>query len=222
MSHHIQFNANYTWAHALDFGQNESTFSDTNDLFSPLNYQADYGNSIYDVRHRVVLNAVAKSPWKHSGWLGYLTNDWTLAPIFQFQTGLPFSLTTSGNAPGGVPGGGGINGSGGAFRIDAIGRNTFRFPSTYVQDLRLSKTVKVQERYSVEMLADVFNLANHTNVTGVTTTGYSVGTSASACGSAAAVPCLNFNSTGFAVPNSANSNFIYSPRQLQLGVRVKF
>jgi hypothetical protein len=24
------------------------------------------------------------------------------------------------------------------------------------------------------------------------------------------------------VPNSANSNFSYSPRQLQLGVRVKF
>jgi hypothetical protein len=221
MSHHIQFNANYTWAHALDFGQNESTFSDTNDLFSPLNFQADYGNSIYDVRHRVVLNAVANSPWKMSGWLGYLTNDWTLAPIFQFQTGLPFSLGTSGNAPGGVPGGGGVNGSGGAFRIDAIGRNTFRFPSTYVQDLRLSKTIKYQERYSVEMMADVFNLANHTNVTGVSTTGYSVGTSAAACGGSTS-PCLNFNSSTFGVPNSANSNFIYSPRQLQLGVRVKF
>jgi len=219
MSHHLQFNANYTWAHALDFGQNESTFSDTNDLFSPLNYQADYGNSIYDVRHRVVLNAVATSPWKHEGWLGYITNDWTLAPIFQFQTGLPFSMSTSGNAPGGVPGGGGVNGSGGAFRIDAIGRNTFRFPSTYVQDLRLSKTVKVQEKYSVEMLADVFNLANHTNVTGVSTTGYSVATSGTGCSTAA--PCLNFSS-GFGIPNSANSNFIYSPRQLQLGLRVKF
>jgi hypothetical protein len=242
MSHHIQFNANYTWAHALDFGQNESTFSDTNDLFSPANFQADYGNSIYDVRHRVVLSAVANSPWKRSGWLGYLTNDWTLAPIFQFQTGLPFSLTTSGSAPGSLPnGGGGVNGSGGAFRIDEIGRNTFRFPSTYVQDLRLSKTIKVQERYSVELLADVFNLANHTNVTGATTLGYSVvssGTVALSTGGtqacSAAAPCLNFNTSGptpaagapftpqLGVPNSGNSNFIYSPRQLQLGVRVKF
>ena len=101
MSHNIQFGANYTWAHALDFGQNESTFSDTNDLFSPV-MQGEYGNSIYDVRHRFVVNAVANSPWKKDGWLGYITNDWTLAPIFQFQTGLPFSLTTSGNAPGSV------------------------------------------------------------------------------------------------------------------------
>src|ERR1051326_3645459 len=122
-------------------------------------------------------------------------------------------------------------------RIDTIGRNTFRFPSTYVQDLRLSKTIKVQERYSVELLADVFNLANHTNVTGVNTLGYSVRTGAvdligggtQTCSSAA--PCLEFNTSGKApttgtpftpqlgVPNSANSNFTYSPRQLQLGVR---
>jgi hypothetical protein len=239
MSHNVQFGANYTWSHALDFGQNESTFSDTNDLFSPVNLQADYGNSIYDVRHRFVINAVANSPWKKTGWLGYLTNDWTLAPIFQFQTGLPFSLGTSGNAPGGVPGGGGVNGSGGAFRIDAVGRNTFRFPSTYVQDLRLSKTIKVQERYSVELMADVFNLANHTNVTGVTTLGYSVstGTVATPTGNvvcSTAAPCLNFNTSGptpvsgapftpqIGVANSANSNFSYSPRQLQLGVRIKF
>ncbi len=220
MSHNIQFGVNYTWAHALDFGQNESTFSDTNDLFAPNNIQGEYGNSIYDVRHRLVMNAVANSPWKKDGWLGYITNDWTLAPIFQFQTGLPFSLTTSGNAPGGVPGGGGVNGSGGAFRIDAIGRNTFRFPSTYVQDLRLSKTVKFQERYSVELLADAFNLANHTNVTGVSTSGYTVATTGTGCSTAA--PCLNFNASTFGVPNSANSNFTYSPRQLQLGVRVKF
>lgn len=220
MSHNIQFGANYTWAHALDFGQNESTFSDTNDLFAPNNIQGEYGNSIYDVRHRFVINAVANSPWKKDGWLGYITNDWTLAPIFQFQTGLPFSLTTSGNAPGGVPGGGGVNGSGGAFRIDAIGRNTFRFPSTYVQDLRLSKTVKFQERYSVELLADAFNLANHTNVTSVSTSGYTVATTGTGCSTAA--PCLNFNASTFGVPNAANSNFTYSPRQLQLGVRVKF
>jgi carboxypeptidase family protein len=236
MSHNIQFGANYTWSHALDFGQNESTFSDTNDLFSPVNLQADYGNSIYDVRHRFVINAVANSPWKKDGWLGYLTNDWTLAPIFQFQTGLPFSLTTSGSAPSSL---GGVNGSNGAFRIDTIGRNTFRFPSTYVQDLRLSKTIKVQERYAVELMADVFNLANHSNVTGVTTLGYSVstGTVATPAGNVTcsnAAPCLNFNTSGptpttgapftqqFGVPNSANSNFSYSPRQLQLGVRVKF
>jgi hypothetical protein len=241
MSHNIQFAANYTWSHALDFGQNESTFSDTNDLFQPNNLTPEYGNSIYDVRHRFVVSSVMTSPWKKSGWMSYLTDGWSLSPIFQIQSGLPFSLTTSGNAPGGVPGGGGVNGSGGAFRIgDVIGRNTFRFPGTWIQDLRLSKTIKVRENYSLELAADAFNLFNHVNVTTVTTLGYSAvstGTVATPNGPvacSAAAPCLNFNTSG-ATPTTGtpftpqlgavtngNSNFIYSPRQLQLGVRIKF
>ncbi|HTC94066.1 MAG TPA: TonB-dependent receptor [Terriglobales bacterium] len=235
LSHNIQFSANYTWAHALDFGQNEATFSDTNDLLTPGNLRGEYGNSIYDVRHRFVISAVATSPWKKSGWLGYITNGWQLSPIFQAQSGLPFSLASSGSAPGGEQfAGGGINGSGGAFRVDVIGRNTFRQPPTYVQDLRLSKQFSFHERYNLELLADVFNLANHTNVTGVTTTGYSVVSSGSiatptgpvAC--SVGTPCLsyNVNSTtfvpAFGTPTSANSNFAYSPRQVQLGIRVKF
>ena len=236
LSHNIQFSVNYTWAHALDFGQNEATFSDVNDLLTPGNLRGEYGNSIYDVRHRFVISAVATSPWKKSGWLGYITNGWQISPIFQTQSGLPYSLTTSGSAPGGEQfAGGGINGSGGAFRIDAIGRNTFRMPATYVQDLRVSKEFSFQERYKLEFLADVFNLANHTNVTGVTTNGYSIVSSGSintptgpAVSCSTASPCLsyNVNSTTFApvfgTATSANSNFAYSPRQLQLGLRFKF
>jgi carboxypeptidase family protein len=231
-SNHLQFNANYTWSHSIDFGQNESTFSDTNDLMVPNDLRFDKGNSIYDVRNRFVVNAVAESPWKHQGWLGWFADNWQIAPIFQVQSGLPFSLTTSGSAPGSL---GGINGSNGAFRMESIGRNTFRFPNTWVQDLRLSKSFNFQEKYSLELVADVFNLANHTNVTGITTLGYSIvssGSVSTAAGSvpcSAAAPCLNFNvdpSNGFAqvfgTPTSANSNFIYSPRQLQLGARFKF
>ena len=110
------------------------------------------------------------------------------------------------------------------------------------RDLRLSKNITVREKYTVELMADAFNLANHTNVTGVNTLGYSVATAAvpipgpvgttTPCSTAA--PCLNFNTSGptpatgapftpqFGVANNGNSNFTYSPRQLQLGVRVKF
>jgi len=230
-SHHAQFNANYTWGHATDFGQNESTFNDTNDLLSPNTVAPDRGNSVFDVRHRVVVDAVVTSPWKSTGWKSRLIEGWSVSPIFQFQTGLPFSLTTSGSAPGSL---GGVNGSNGAFRLDAVGRNTFRFPSTYVQDLRVSKSVNFGERYSVELMADVFNLANHSNATGMTTLGYSVATGnvltpAGTVTCSTAAPCLNFNvdpNNGFqqvfGTVNNANSNFIYSPRQLQLGARIKF
>ena len=90
----------------------------------------------------------------------------------------------------------------------------------------------VKERYKLELLADLFNLANKPNVTGVNTLGYSIATTnqntsggLATCSTAA--PCLNFNvdknfNPIFGSTTNANSNFIYSPRQIQMGVRFKF
>jgi len=208
MSHNLQFGANYTWSHAIDFGQNQSTFSDTNDLLIPFNILAEKGNSIYDVPNRFVANAVMTSPWKRNGWAGWFVNNWELDPIFSIQNGLPFSLTTAGTPAGAI--GSSINGSGGANRIDVIGRNTFRLPTTWVQDLRLAKYLSVREKLKVELLGDFFNIANKQNVTSENNTGYIISGSN-----------LTFN-TPFAVPNNSNSNFAYSPRQIQLGIRVQY
>jgi len=243
VTHHVQFNANYTWSHSLDYGQNGSTFTDTNDLLVPTDIQAEYGNSIFNVPNRFVVNAIAESPWHVGGWLGYLTNDWQLAPIYQIQNGLPYSLVTSGTPPnvitGGVtyrPLGSSINGSGGRKGIDVVGRNTYTMPRTQVIDLRISKKVTFKEKYSVEIMGEAFNLFNHVNYTGAQNTGYFVSTSnitlpdgtTATCSNTA--PCLNFNwskSGTTAVPvfsslTNANSNFAYTQRQIQIGFRFLF
>lgn len=231
MSRHLQFMGNYTWSHALDFGQNGSTFTDTNDLLVPTNIRLEYGNSIFNVANRFVVSAIGESPWHVDGPLGYLANDWQLSPIIAAQNGLPYSLVTSGNPPnlttsstdpvtGNIttitykPLGGGVNGSNGRKGIDAIGRNTFRMPRTVNMDLRLSKRVRLGDRYSVEALGEAFNLFNHQNVTGVNNTGYFVG-------GTAAAPTLSFNSPFGTVTNS-NSNFAYTSRQIQIGFRFFF
>jgi hypothetical protein len=236
MSHNMQFNANYTWSHALDNGVNGQTFTATNSLLDPTNLSKEYGNSNFNVPQRFVLNMVVISPWKASGWMKQLVEGWQLAPVYQIQSGLPYSANTSGSAPGGVLGG--INGSNGSNRLD-IGRNTFRQPSTWITDLRVSKNFSLTERYKLEILTDFFNIANKQNVTGVNTTAYSIvstgtilqrdGTTV-AC--SAASPCLSSNvspatsATPFAalfgsITNS-NSNFVYNPRQIQFGARVHF
>jgi len=221
----IQINYNYTWAHSLDFGQNGSTFSDTNDLLNPFNIRGEYGNSIFDIRQRSVLSAIIGTPWKKEGALGYLVNGWQLSPLYQAQSGLPFSLVTSGSAPGGLSGG--INGSGGRSGIDAVGRNTFRFPRTQVVDMRLSKTFTFFERYRAEFVAQAYNLFNHVNDTSVNNTGYIISTSGTTTTSSGTVtcstasPCLNFNSPFGSITN-ANSNFAYSSRQVELGFRFTF
>jgi len=244
MTNHLQFMGSYTWAHALDYGQNATTFTDTNDLLVPTDVKGEYGNSIFDVRNRVVVSAIAESPWHVDGFLGYLANDWSLAPIYSSQSGLPFSLVTSGTAPSIVttstdpetgdvttttfaPLGAGVNGSNGRKGIDAVGRNTFRMKRTIDMDLRLSKRLKFGERYSAELLAEAFNIFNHQNVTGVNNTGYIISTTGNvntgnatvACSTAA--PCLSYNSSFRSATNS-NSNFAYTPRQIQIGFRFFF
>jgi len=220
MTHNVQFTANYTWAHALDYGQNESTFTDTTDLLNPSCLQCEYGSSNFDVRHRFTASAVVNSWWNVKGWEGYLANGWQLAPIFAAQTGLPYSLVTSGSAPGGASGS--INGSGGATRLFETGRNTYRYPNTYVLDLRLSKSFQIKERVNLQILGEAFNLANHVNVTGINNTGYLIGTCAKgSTNCVAGTPTLTYN-TPFGVVNNANSNFAYSTRQIQIGAKVSF
>ena len=232
MSNHIQFSANYTWAHAIDFGQNQTTFSDTNDVLVPGNIRLEKGNSIYNVPQRFVARAIMTSPWKKEGWAGILTNDWELDPIYQIQNGLPYTLSVSGSPNGAVVGG--INGSGGGFpnRIDVLGRNTFRQPMNWVTDIRVAKHFKIQEKYELELIGDFFNIANKQNVTGITNLGYAiakanVNTPSGPVTCTGAAPCLNFNVDNnfnpvFATITNTNSNFVYSPRQVQIGIRVKF
>ena len=213
MNHHLQFGANYTWSHALDDGVNGTTFTATNSLFNPFDLHADYGNSIYNVPQRFVLDAVMTSPWHFDGWSKWLANDWEIAPVYQIQSGLPITVGVSGNAPSALaPTTTTINGSGGANRI--LSRDSIQMPGTWVTDLRVSKSFALTERYKVELLTDLFNLANKQNITGVNSTGYSIGGTATA---PTLVPVSTFNT-----PFNSNSNFVYSPRQIQIGARFHF
>jgi hypothetical protein len=195
-------------------------------MFAPNNVGAEYGNSNNNVPNRFVYSMILNSPWHVNGPAGYLANGWELAPILQAQTGLDYSVGTSGTAPGSATSGGGINGSDGAFRIG--GRNGFIMPGTLALDLRISKSFPIKERVKLELLGEAFNLINHFNATTVNSTGYSVTTSGTITDStgtsqpcSSASPCLGYQ-TSFGSISGANSNFIFSTRQIQIGLRLKF
>ncbi len=233
----LAFSANYTWSHALDYGENNTTFTSTNLQLDPANLRADYGNSNQNVPNRIVAYAIYNTPSHFNGVLGYLLNNYEIAPSFSGQSGLPYSAGVTGNFNGVILGSGanatgvnaaastsgGINGTGGAARLPGLDRNTFKFRRDLLLDMRVSKRFKIRERFDAELLAESFNLFNHLNVTGVSSTnayGFTAGT--------ATTPNVLTPNTSFGVfdpttfAGSANSNFIYSPRQVQLGARVQF
>lgn len=235
-SSHVMFSVNYTWSHALDFGQNNNTATVANNLLDPSSLRAEYGNSLTNVTNRFVANTVLTAPWQYTGWLAYLANDWEVSPSFQLQSGFPYSIGTSGTlstafTPTGNLSaiGGGINGSNGTFRVPGFERNGIAQPSTNTLDLRLSKRFTIYERLKLELMAESFNILNRQNVTAVNTTGYFLGNSKNAAG-AVNGNTLTFNtsSANAALPlfqsitNTNSSGFSFAPRQLQLGVRAQF
>jgi hypothetical protein len=222
-AHRIQFDANYTWSHALDYGENSTVGSNGNVLFDPNNLHADYGNSNFNVPNRLVVNAIYETPSRFHGIWGLLLNQYEISPSFAGQSGLPYSAGVSGSTTNLFAAGttaaavqNSINGSGGTNRIPTFERNVFKQPRTLVADLRLSKRFNLADRAKIELLGESFNIANHLNVTGVGTSAYTY-----AAGSSAGAGTLTINPL-FGVTNAANSTNNYSVRQIQLGARVEF
>jgi hypothetical protein len=212
LASNLMFNLNYTWAKAMDFNQYIGTGSPSNNELDPTNQHADYGIGSNDVRSRFVANAVYTPEFKVTGYKKYLLNGWTIAPILQAQSGLPFTGSVGGTLTGAF--GSGPLGTG-VSRLPGL-RNNYHYPKTYIFDTRLAKLFPIKERMNVELIGEAFNLPNHVNYTGVSTSMYTVGGSA-----ASGTGTLTFNNS-FGAYNNANSNFIYNPRQVQIGARLNF
>ena len=225
----LHLRASYTYAHAQDNNQNETTFADVNDVLDPTDLSLEYADSNFDVRQRATAGIVLRAPWKFQGWRGALANGYALAPTASAQTGLPYSLRTGGAIPylryinefgqteklSGLAGS--INGSGGATWIPWVGRNTYRYPGTCTVDLRASRTIRVSEKARLELMVQGFNVLNHQNVTDISTLGYEI----SGASNADVNPTLTWQPTFGTVTNS-NSTNLYRERQLELVLRLRF
>jgi hypothetical protein len=88
-SHGLQFQASYTFSKSLD---NASSFESA---LNPLNFNATYGLSNYDARHRLALNYVWELPVpKLDGFKGKLLDGWEVSGILTFQSGFPIRITS--------------------------------------------------------------------------------------------------------------------------------
>ena len=104
----FQFQASYTWSHALDEISNGGflryNFNTNNGVLNqldPTNLRRNYGNADYDTRHYFSANYVWDVPIKKLARRGpdALLNGWQLSGTIFARSGLPFSVT-DGNAIG--------------------------------------------------------------------------------------------------------------------------
>jgi hypothetical protein len=215
----VQFDASYTWSHALDFNQNATTTTSTTNWLDPYaNQRTNYGNSSYNVPNRFVAYVLYTAPnlVKSKNWLSYAVNGWSLNDSFQMQNGLPYSLTPQSAKISSQAISTGWNGSNYTSYIPAIGRNTYKYPRHVVDDARVEKDIAIQERYHLKLLLNVFNIANHQNIDGITTQGYTVSATSATTGT------LTYAPTFGTVTSSNASGFLYTPRNLELAAKFTF
>ena len=190
----LQFRGAYTFAKALDDGDNMNTSVATNSpafVANPLDPKADYGRASFDVRHVAVLNATYELPFGRGKreWLNRLLSHWQISGIQTLQSGLPFTPQLSYNPsndgdtrnpvrPSVNPYFAGkviLGGANQYFDPNAFvqplpgtygnaGRNTLPGPRLYETDLSLAKRFAFGERLNLDFRAEFFNLFNHVNL----------------------------------------------------------
>jgi hypothetical protein len=94
--------ANYTVAHALD--DLSTTFSETNNAFGlgytqPFNPGFDHGNGDLDIRQRLVIAPLYRTPWYSTGhsMMARTLGGWQVTGIYTVRTGVPFTYFDSTN-----------------------------------------------------------------------------------------------------------------------------
>jgi hypothetical protein len=183
-SHGLQFQASYTYSKSLD---NASSFEE---ILSPTNFNATYGPSLFDSRHRFVFNYVWELPIpKRQGFAGKLVNGWQVSGIYTFQSGFPILINNcndqelQGSTLGfECPGKPNINGTvrthdpridGNVFADTSIFTNSAlgsigNSPRTLCcnppinnWDMGLFKETSLGEKLRVEFRTEIFNVFNH-------------------------------------------------------------
>jgi hypothetical protein len=116
-SHGLQFEASYTYAHALDDASSAALGSLNNgDFRNELYPFAEYGNSDFDVRHRFVVSYIYQLPFGNgkqfagsaTGLKNQIIGNWQVAGITTASTGNWFTVTDSLSNFSASDGGGGV------------------------------------------------------------------------------------------------------------------
>ena len=133
----LSFGAAYTFAKATDCGSFQKNFLPN---FNDPKYLC--GTADYDIRQAITLNSVAEIPFhSKSRFANEVLGGWQITQIYNFQTGVPLSVTTSTDIAGVGTGGGaqfysiapGANlGASGAFSAGTSDQNFWFNPAAFV------------------------------------------------------------------------------------------
>ena len=206
----------YTYAHAIDDGQDALIAGSPATVQNAYNPAAERGPSVTDQRSRFVAAFSAEPRPFHRGQelLGHIFNGWRISSIVNVGSGRPVNASVAGDPN---QDGNDLND-----RLPGYSRNGFTGPDYATADLRLTRKIRLAHGYRLDFSADSFNLFNRDNQrVAITSNGLTVN---------ATTFVQSYTTTGLApypgyyqLPqNFLKPNAAYPPRQIQLGLKFIF
>jgi hypothetical protein len=192
---HYEFLASYTWSHAIDDSTDlQSTLTPQDSYFPSLDRSS---STFDQRHRFVFSGVYQSGRLGGDGFVSKVFSNWTIAPLVEFNSGRPFNIVTGSgdnlqlSSLTGRPNtfvnpacGAAVqskyspsgtlqqpclaNFDGTLLSLDGnLGRNAGITPWTVFNDLRVAKKVYFTERFNLDMIADIFNIANRYNVAAV-------------------------------------------------------
>jgi hypothetical protein len=216
MTSGVYFRLAYTFAHAIDDGQDALVAGRPAIVQNSYAANAERGNSVTDQRQRLVFSWIAEPKPFHRGqeWMGRIFNDWKLAGVVTYGSGRPVNLTVTGDPN--------QDDNGSNDRLPGARRNSFLGPDYASTDTRLSRRLYVGDRLKIDLVVESFNLLNRDNkLVKITEDGLASNTTyfvkiSNKLG-------INYFPGHYQVPsNPLRALNSYPPRQVQFALKMSF
>ncbi|HWR37798.1 MAG TPA: TonB-dependent receptor [Clostridia bacterium] len=216
MTRGFYFRIGYTYAKAIDDGQDAMVVGRPVTVENSYSTQSERGRSTTDQRHRFMASWIAEPRPFHRDRpvLRFFFNDWKFSSIVTVGSGRPVNASVIGDPN--------RDGNSANDRLPGVSRNALTGPDYFTTDLRVTRRLHATERVRLEFLAESFNVMNRANKrVDLSDDGFLASAGDFVMQDKVVAgkryPAHYRANGGFLTPNNA-----YSPRQIQLSLRLSF
>lgn len=216
MSHGFYFRMAYTYAHAMDDGQDALVAGQPATVQNAYAPQGERGASVTDQRQRFVFSWITEpKPFDNShSVLSRIFDSWKYAGVVTIGSGRPVNVMVSGDAN--------QDGNSENDRLPGTRRNSFLGPDYASTDLRLTRVLIASERFKLEFVAESFNLLNRDNKrVAITDQGLQSDT-VQFLESSKTIGFRSYPAQYRAPRNPVQVSNAYAPRQVQIALKLGF
>src|SRR5947207_7589474 len=157
MTHRLYSRLGYTYAHAIDDGQDALVAGRPSTVQNSYSPKSERGNSVTDQRSRFVLSWIYEPRALNGGhgFVGKLTKNWKNSGVITAGSGRPVDATIVGDAN--------QDGNYGNDRLPGARRNSFVGPDYSSTNVRIARRIYAKNGWKLEFTAESFNLFNRLN-----------------------------------------------------------